>query len=38
LFEYFQMNTAPTEYVSQDNSIDIFQSEDGVTAEDDELF
>ncbi len=27
LFEYFQVGTAPTEYISQDNSIDIFQSE-----------
>lgn len=35
LFEYFQLGTAPTEYVSQDNSIDIFQSE-GVDKE--ELF
>jgi len=38
LFEYFQVNTAPTEYVSQDNSVDIFQGEDGVTNEGDELF
>ncbi len=38
LFEYFQVNTAPTEYVSQDNSIDIFQSEDGAENEEDELF
>ncbi len=28
-FEYFQVGTAPTEYVSQDNSADIFQDEDG---------
>jgi len=27
LFEYFQLGTVPTEYVSQDNSIDIFQSD-----------
>lgn len=27
LFEYFTIGTVPTEYVSQDNSIDIFQTE-----------
>ena len=37
LFEYFKLGTAPTEYVSQDNSIDIFQSEDGAKSEE-ELF
>jgi len=36
LFEYFQVNTSPTEYVSQDNSVNIFQSEDNVA--DEELF
>lgn len=36
LFEYFQIGTAPTEYVSQDNSVDIFQSED--ETEEEELF
>jgi len=38
LFEYFQLGTVPTEYVSQDNSVDIFQSEDGVKNEEEELF
>ncbi len=38
LFEYFQVNTAPTEYVSQDNSVDIFQGEDSVENKEDELF
>ncbi len=38
LFEYFQLGTAPTEYTSQDNSVDIFQSEDGVKNEEEELF
>jgi penicillin-binding protein 1A len=38
MFEYFQLGTAPTEYVSQDNSIDIFQSDDEVKSEEDELF
>ena len=28
LFEYFQLGTVPTEYVSQDNSIDIFQNDE----------
>jgi penicillin-binding protein 1A len=28
LFEYFQLGTVPTEYVSQDNSIDIFQHDE----------
>ena len=37
LFEYFKLGTAPTEYVSQDNSVDIFQSEDGAKSEE-ELF
>ena len=38
LFEYFQLGTVPTEYVSQDNSIDIFQSDDDVKSEEEELF
>lgn len=38
LFEYFQVGTAPTEYVSQDNSIGIFQHESGVKSEETELF
>mgnify|MGYP005985816059 CR=1 FL=1 len=38
LFEYFQVGTAPTEYVSQDNSIDIFQNEDSAKDEAEELF
>lgn len=38
LFEYFQIGTAPTEYVSQDNSIDIFQHETNVKNEETELF
>ncbi len=38
LFEYFQVGTAPTEYVSQDNSLDIFQHESGVKNEESELF
>lgn len=38
LFEYFHIGTAPTEFVSQDNSIDIFQHETNVKNEDTELF
>ena len=38
LFEYFQLGTAPTEYVSEDNSVDIFQSEDSEKQEEEELF
>ena len=38
LFEYFQLGTVPTEYVSQDNSIDIFQGEDSSNNDEDELF
>lgn len=38
LFEYFQVGTAPTEYVSQDNSVNIFQNEDGAKNEEEELF
>ena len=38
LFEYFQLGTEPTEYVSQDNSIDIFQDEGEVKTDEDELF
>jgi len=38
LFEYFQLGTAPTEYVIQDNSVDIFQSEDSDNNGDSELF
>jgi penicillin-binding protein 1A len=30
LFEYFELGTVPTEYISTDNSADIFQSGDGV--------
>ncbi len=37
LFEYFQMGTVPTEYISTDNSVDIFQNEDGVNDQE-ELF
>ncbi|MBL4940762.1 MAG: penicillin-binding protein 1A [Colwellia sp.] len=37
LFEYFILGTAPTEYVSQDNSADIFQGDDEIKNED-ELF
>ena len=37
LFEYFQLGTVPTEYVSQDNSIDIFQSDESDKKEE-ELF
>ncbi|MBL4791102.1 MAG: hypothetical protein JKY60_19330 [Kordiimonadaceae bacterium] len=38
LFEFFQVGTAPTEYISADNSVDIFQSEDDVKNEEEELF
>lgn len=38
LFEYFQLGTVPTEYVSQDNSIDIFQSDDDIKKEETDLF
>jgi len=38
LFEYFQVGSAPTEYIKQDNSIDIFQSEDDDNNEEGELF
>lgn len=38
LFEYFQVNTAPTEYVSQDNSVDIFQNDTAIKTEGEELF
>jgi len=38
LFEYFKLGTVPTEYVSQDNSVDIFQVEDGDKSSEDELF
>ena len=37
LFEYFEFGTAPTEYVNQDNSADIFQS-DEETKNEEELF
>jgi penicillin-binding protein 1A len=37
LFEYFKLGTVPTEYVSQDNSIDIFQSDESNMKEE-ELF
>ena len=30
LFEYFELGTVPTEYISTDNSADIFQNEDSV--------
>jgi len=39
LFEYFQIGTVPTEYVSEDNSIDIFQHNDIIKQEEaEELF
>lgn len=39
LFEYFQVGTVPTEYVSEDNSIDIFQHNDVIKQEEaEELF
>ncbi|WP_236559690.1 penicillin-binding protein 1A [Colwellia sp. 20A7] len=39
LFEYFQVGTVPTEYVSEDNSIDIFQNNDVIKKEEaEELF
>lgn len=38
LFEYFQIKTAPTEYVKKDNSSDIFQNEETVINEENELF
>ena len=38
LFEYFQVGSVPTEYINQDNSIDIFQSVDGYNDEESELF
>lgn len=38
LFEYFQRGTVPTEYVSEDNSINIFQSDDAIKRKEDELF
>lgn len=38
LFEYFQVGSVPTEYIKQDNSIDIFQSVDGYNDEESELF
>ncbi|WP_114327163.1 penicillin-binding protein 1A [Candidatus Colwellia aromaticivorans] len=37
LFEYFELGTVPTEYISTDNSADIFQSMEGVNNEE-ELF
>jgi len=33
LFEYFELGTVPTEYISTDNSADIFQNGDGVSNE-----
>jgi len=38
LFEYFQVGTAPADYVSQDNSIDIFQTESDGSINEEELF
>ena len=38
LFEYFQLGTAPTDYVSQDKSIGIFQGNDSTKEPEDELF
>lgn len=38
LFEYFHVGTAPTEYVSQDNSVDIFQQEGAIKHKESELF
>jgi penicillin-binding protein 1A len=37
LFEYFELGTAPTEYISTDNSLDIFQDGDSINNEE-ELF
>ena len=37
LFEYFELGTVPTEYISTDNSADIFQNEESVNNEE-ELF
>ena len=37
LFEYFELGTAPTEYISTDNSVDIFQGGDSINNEE-ELF
>jgi penicillin-binding protein 1A len=37
LFEYFELGTAPTEYISNDISADIFQGEESVNTEE-ELF
>jgi len=33
LFEYFELGTVPTEYISTDNSADIFQNEESVSNE-----
>lgn len=38
LFEYFQVNTAPTEYISEDNSMGIFQNDGSTKSEEEELF
>lgn len=38
LFEYFQVGTVPTEYVSQDNSVDIFQQESTTKNKESEIF
>ncbi len=38
IFEYFNVDTEPTEYVIQDNSIDIFQNEDSDNSSENELF
>ncbi len=38
LFEYFELGSAPTEYIDTDNSTDIFESEDGINIEEEELF
>jgi len=38
LFEYFQVGTVPTEYVSEDNSIDIFQNNESLNQAEGELF
>ncbi|GAA6172606.1 PBP1A family penicillin-binding protein [Colwellia sp. KU-HH00111] len=38
LFEYFKVGTVPTEYVSQDNSLDIFQHQGTSPTPDNEIF
>jgi len=38
LFEYFQVGSAPTEYINQDNSINIFQDDESGPLIEEELF